>query len=105
MAINDLRELGISIDLFVYDTQRDSVTVDAIFRKHEMKKMDLIIGPVYSENFDIAANFANEHRINIVSPLSRKKELLTEIGRLKKRGILINDNVLYTSSVKLSQNT
>ena len=78
LAINDLRELGLSIDLFVYDTQNDSAVVQAIFDKYEMRNMDLIIGPVYSANFNIAAKFANENRINIVSPISKNNSILTE---------------------------
>ena len=76
LAINDLRELGMSIDLFVYDTEKDSAKVSAIFNKFEMQSMDLIIGPVYSDNYDIASNFAAQHKINIISPFSKKNKNL-----------------------------
>ena len=76
LAINNLRELGMSIDLFVYDTENDSTKVASIFNKFEMQNMDLIIGPVYSDNYDIASNFAAQYRINIVSPFSKKNKIL-----------------------------
>ncbi len=78
LAVNEMRRLGLSIDLHVYDTQNDSATVANIFSKYEMKNMDLIIGPIYSNNIDIVANFANENRINVVLPVSKKTEHLKE---------------------------
>ncbi len=78
MAINILREQGISAEIFVYDTKRDSATIEAILAKSEMQEMDLIIGPLYTENLQQVAHFATEHKINLVSPISQKNESLTE---------------------------
>ncbi len=78
LAVNEMRRLGLSVDLYVYDTKNDSTTVANILSKYEMRKMDLIIGPVYSDNFDIISEFANKNKINVVSPVSKKTELLED---------------------------
>ena len=69
LAANEMKKTGVSVELFVYDTRGNSDRVTNIMNKYEMEKMDLIIGPVYSKNFQIAARFAQQHRINIVSPV------------------------------------
>ncbi len=75
-ALNRLKKEGISVHLHVYDTKKDSVEVKQLMQKPEMQKMDLLIGPVYSENVKIAARYANRYGIHLVSPLSRNEDLL-----------------------------
>ncbi|MEN8119357.1 MAG: LysM peptidoglycan-binding domain-containing protein [Bacteroidota bacterium] len=69
VAANKLKKSGVSLELYVYDTQRNLTKVQEILNKSELENMDLIIGPVYSKNFRLAANFAQHHKINIVSPV------------------------------------
>lgn len=78
LAINEMKRLGLNIDLYVYDTHNDSSQVASILAKYEMRQMDLIIGPVYSNYLDMVAEFANENRINVVSPVSKKSEYLQD---------------------------
>ncbi len=71
LSIEKLKEQNISINMYVYDTQNDTLQVkNIISQNNDLKKMDLIIGPVYSSNLQIVAKFAKENQINIVSPLS-----------------------------------
>jgi len=78
IAINNLRERGLNIDIYVYDSKKDSITVAKILAKPELKQMDLIIGPLYSENVLQVAEFGKNNRINIVSPISQKNDILTD---------------------------
>jgi LysM repeat protein/ABC-type branched-subunit amino acid transport system substrate-binding protein len=77
IAINDLREKGLSVEIFVYDTEKDSILISNILSKPELKQMDLIIGPLYSENIAQVAEFGKVNKINIVSPISQKNEVLS----------------------------
>lgn len=78
LAVNEMRRLGLSVDLYVYDTKNDSTTVANILSKYEMRQMDLIIGPIYSDNMDIVSEFANTNKINVVSPVSKRADLLED---------------------------
>lgn len=76
MAIDTLKKSGLNVDLYVYDSRRDSVETRAIIQKKEMKQMDLIIGPVFYPNIQIVADFAKKNKINFVSPLSSNDDIL-----------------------------
>ncbi len=77
-ALDDLRKEGLSVDLLVFDTEKDNDKIREILQKPELAKVDLIIGPIYSNNMKIASEFAKEHKINIISPLSQNDELLKD---------------------------
>lgn len=76
LAVEDMQQAGLNVELFVYDTKKDSASVLEIIRKEEFSTMDLIIGPVYSEVFPLVADFAMKNKIFIVSPLSNNIEMV-----------------------------
>ncbi len=76
LALEKIKETGASVHLHTFDTRKDSATVEQILKENKMKQMDLIIGPAYSSNLEIAAKYALEHKIPIVSPLSSNCEAL-----------------------------
>ena len=77
IAIDSMKQIGFSVDLYVYDTQKNKDKVKEIIEYPEFKNMDLIIGPAYSSNFKMVADFAKENEINIISPLSSKEHFLS----------------------------
>lgn len=77
IALDSLRKDGLSLNVFVYDTENNAATVRDILAKPHMQSLDLIIGPVYPDNVDLVADFAQEQQINIVSPLSQNEEVLS----------------------------
>ncbi len=78
MAANDLRTLGISINLKVFDTENNTTKVEEILEAGKLNNVDLLIGPVYPSNVRIVTEFAKTHKINVVSPLSNNKSILSE---------------------------
>lgn len=70
LAVDSLRKKGISVQLEVYDSSKDSIYIQEILTKINPNKLDLIIGPVFPVAFSIAAEFAKKYKIPIVSPLS-----------------------------------
>lgn len=76
LAIDALKKEGINLDVHLYDTKADSAYIEGILKKHELKNMDLIFGPVYSDNYNIVKRFADSNRINVVSPLSRQTKII-----------------------------
>jgi LysM repeat protein/ABC-type branched-subunit amino acid transport system substrate-binding protein len=75
LAINELKSRGISFQIKVYDTQNKTSVLKEILDTKDFSKTDLIIGPVYSSNVKIAADYAKKHQINIISPLSQNSEI------------------------------
>ena len=58
------------------DTKANNQRVREILSLSAMRNVDLIIGPVYSENFKLASAFAKENKVNIVAPFKLKRENL-----------------------------
>ena len=70
LAVDALKEKGLSVDLRVYDTRGDSLVVRRLIESGQLDDADVIIGPVYSYNVDQVAGYAKRKRIMVVSPLS-----------------------------------
>ncbi|NPA67797.1 MAG: LysM peptidoglycan-binding domain-containing protein [Chlorobi bacterium] len=76
LALDKLREQGLSVNLSVFDTENNPEKVRNIMNSLKFPDVDLIIGPVYSSNVRIAYEYANKHHVNMISPLSKKDTLL-----------------------------
>ncbi len=76
MAVDSLVRAGLTVKLNVYDTERDPDKVRKIIYNPDFSENDLIIGPVYPENFDIVSQWALANSVNIVSPLTTRNEFL-----------------------------
>ena len=49
IAIDSLTKQGVSIELSVFDTERNSTKIDSILVANDLNEHDVIIGPLYSE--------------------------------------------------------
>jgi LysM repeat protein len=76
LALDSLKNSDISVDLFVYDTERDTIHFEQILQQKELKDMDLIFGPVEPDILKIIADFGNENHIPVVSPFTDYQMLL-----------------------------
>ena len=70
LAIDSLKKQGVVAKLVLFDTMRDSLKIAQILRNPDMKNMDLIIGPFYTELVNQVASFARENRIFYISPIA-----------------------------------
>jgi hypothetical protein len=69
VAADTLRSLGLDITISVYDIKRDTSEAISLIRSGKLDNADLIIGPVYSNNLSIIADYANSREIPVVSPV------------------------------------
>jgi len=76
LALQRLKIDGISVNLYLYDTENSTDKVKQILARDEFNTMDLIVGPVYSKNVNIAARFAKKNKVNLITPLTQKLSLL-----------------------------
>ena len=72
MAVDSLKEKGVSIDIYTYDTYNNTSSVKSILAKDEMKNMNIIFGPAYPEQVKPAADFAKKNNIRLVIPFTSK---------------------------------
>ncbi len=70
MAIDSLKQLGLSMNINVYDTERKTSVVKDLFESGKLDGADLIIGPVYPGPLGVASYYTKEREIPLVSPLS-----------------------------------
>lgn len=69
MAVDTLNSEGAYLNVFPYDTKRNTEITEAIFEKPEMKSMDLIVGPLFPGPSRVANDFSFENQINMINPL------------------------------------
>ena len=74
MAVDSLKRTGTSLDLYVYDSGKDVSTLNTILAKNEMKKMDVIFGPMHQNQIKPLSDFAEKNNIRLVIPFSQKGE-------------------------------
>ena len=72
IAINKAKQNGASFEIYTYDTDRNVETVNAILSNPELKKVDFIVGPAYTNQIGAMANFAKQNKIFAVVPFSSK---------------------------------
>lgn len=70
LAADTLRSLGLDVNIHVYDVKSDTVGIASLIESGELRRMDLIIGPVYSNNLVRVAEYASSFQIPVVSPVS-----------------------------------
>jgi len=78
MAARDYQLRGFNIQLDILDTENSTSKTNEICANPSLKNVDLIIGPLYTENVIKAAKFANDNQIAMVSPFAIKNDLLKE---------------------------
>ena len=77
-----MKNTGFSVNLHIYDTERDTMKTKRIVRDLSLIQPDLIIGPVWSEDVRIAGRLAKYSEINLVSPLSSRTSLVGQNARI-----------------------
>lgn len=76
MGLQKVNSEGANIQLFAYDTRRDSATTAKLLQQEGMQAMDLIIGPLYPVPSKLVSEFSFRHQINMVNPISNNSEVI-----------------------------
>ncbi len=77
MALDSISIDSCKFKVYVYDTKgNDSLRTKNLLLKSEMKNLDLIVGPLYYNNFKHVVKFAQANKIPIVSPVKQSNKML-----------------------------
>ena len=72
LALDSLRKQGSNIRLHTFDTNKDSLKVYQLVSSKALDDMDIIIGPLYADNFRILCNaYGSDTNKILISPLSK----------------------------------
>lgn len=69
MAINDLKQQGISVDVKAWNVNIDA-DIRQTFLEEGAEKLDIIFGPLYTKQVKHLGDFARKHNIRVVIPFS-----------------------------------
>ncbi len=72
LAVKEAKDKGISLELFTYDTERSESGLNDIFTNNDLKNVDLIIGPAYTNQVAMMGDLALKNRVNTLIPFSSK---------------------------------
>ncbi|MBP3426521.1 MAG: LysM peptidoglycan-binding domain-containing protein [Rikenellaceae bacterium] len=70
VAMDEIKQEGLSVALRVYNTARDVAKVNQIVCQPEFADVDLVIGPVYSDELAPVLRVAEARKVPVISPLS-----------------------------------
>lgn len=70
LAIEDLKNEGVSFEIYAYDTGINTEGLGSILMKPELKKMDMIIGPVYTAQVKRVSDYTKKFDIKHIVPFS-----------------------------------
>ncbi|KEO74863.1 ABC transporter substrate-binding protein [Anditalea andensis] len=74
LAVEKAKKEGMDVNLQIFDTERKPEVIDKILRDPFFQVADIIIGPVYPEETNIIAPFAELNKIPQVNPLSNLED-------------------------------
>ena len=75
LALDSLRKQGRNICLHTFDTNKDTLKVHQIVNSKALENMDIIIGPLYANNFRILCEkYGDDTTKFLISPLSKNSK-------------------------------
>ena len=72
MAVDSLKRMGTSIELYAYNAGSDLKSVNDILGKRELQDVDVIFGPLAQQQIKPLADFARKHKSRLVIPFTSK---------------------------------
>lgn len=105
MALEKAKELGISSDLDVFDTQARTSQVSTILSSNDFSKYDAVIGPFTLDNFDRAAETLKSDRVPIFAPVVMPKQLYANVYQTIPSDELLRKTIInYVKADSLDKN-
>lgn len=84
MALEEVRQKGLSVNLHVFDTKNDASIVSNLLRQPIMKDMHLFIGPFNHNNVAQVADFAIAQGVHVVCAVDQSNKVLLSHPNVSK---------------------
>jgi LysM repeat protein len=79
MALDSAKQLGISTNLKVFDTENQSAQISKILSENDFSKYDAVIGPILTTHFDRVALQLKRDNVPAISPLMKPTTLYDNV--------------------------
>lgn len=76
LAADTLAAKGLNLELQVYDVDQAVSKSDDLIKNRALEDVDIIVGPFYKNPFSLLADYARDHQIPILNPLSPREDIL-----------------------------
>ena len=77
MAVDSLKKQGVSVDVYTYDIGNTKASLAQLLEnKTELKGMDFIFGPAYTDQVKLMADYAEQNKIRLVVPFTSKSDVV-----------------------------
>lgn len=76
LGVEKLKGEGVKVVVHAYDTKRSGPVTEKLLEKEELKRMDLIVGPLYAEPIRLVSEFTVANRINMINPVSANPDVM-----------------------------
>ena len=84
IAMDSLTKKGMKVEMHVYDVDKNLTKTAKVLQQRELRSMDIIIGPFYSNSFNQVALFAGNFNIPIVNPMSFRESVVNNYSTVIK---------------------
>ncbi len=106
MALDSIKELGISVDLDVYDTDASLIKVQDLLNNNDFSKYDAIIGPMTVQNCDLLSKSLEEQKTPVFSPFVKFEKRSSNLLQTIPNEEWISDKLLkYAKKDTISHET
>ncbi|HRU57162.1 MAG TPA: LysM peptidoglycan-binding domain-containing protein [Bacteroidales bacterium] len=75
VAADTLRNMGLDINIYAFDTSTEEYSVDNLIKTDRLKKMDMIIGPVFTDELIKVADYLRDSDIPVISPVPLRSNI------------------------------
>ncbi len=94
MAVNSYSDLGIDVQMDVYDSALNMQKIDKILSENDFENYDFVLGPLTNNLFDYFVNSTLDLDIKIIKPLSKKQNIDRRIVNT-----IPNDTILFNKII------
>lgn len=77
LAMDSLRQAGMSVELNTYDTERNPEKLRSILTRPEIAQSDVLVGPLFTDEFQPVRDFSSATGIPMMHPVSNSPEYTT----------------------------
>ena len=99
MAVNSYSELGIDVQMDVFDSALDKSKIDKILDENNFEIYDFIVGPLTDNLFNYFVDSTKDLNIKIVKPLSKKQNTDRRIiNTIPNDTLLFNEIISHVES-------
>ncbi|MNS08080.1 membrane-bound lytic murein transglycosylase D [compost metagenome] len=73
MAIDSAKQLGLTVDVSVFDSQetKNASNIASLIQENKLENVDAVVGPFYQANVEKTAQLLTADQVPVISPLSK----------------------------------